>query len=297
MDVLSVAAGIGQLLGQINSLYQQIDAARHAVKTAPEVFANTKAQLDNISDILKDIEHEKNFDTPAIKAQLNLLTTIMNEASGILHSMNMLQGRNRLLQGLHALIHGQRDEMKLVNILTRLERAKGALLLQINVTHVGLTGCLAEEVKKIVQSNEALASREIDRPEITHDPIREGNETTHSNEGAEIAARGGNKRSKISRHARFRSNRPMETPDQLKGRAKTIVLSRNKKPEVVHELVIEENKAINNSNQVNGILGMEGSGVSTTAKVLGNRAIGMSRQQNLILDSSNALQVIRSLCT
>ncbi|GAB1317900.1 hypothetical protein MFIFM68171_08110 [Madurella fahalii] len=64
-----------------------------------------------------------------------------------------------------------------------------------------------------------------------------------------------------------------------------------------HLLRLEENKAMEDSDQVNGILGLESLGVSTTASVARNASYGNSRQKNLILAGPAAFRPLKVVDT
>ncbi|KAI1631885.1 hypothetical protein F4809DRAFT_630252 [Biscogniauxia mediterranea] len=290
MDVLGFAAAIGQLLAQVVSLYQQVDAARHAVRTAPKVLNDTTTQLLTLSDILRDVENEKALHTEAISTQLGFVKDITNELRRILESMRILQRRSRLQQGLRALSRGQRDEAKLAEVLKRLEEAKTMLLLRISVAHIGLTGCLAEEVRNVVQTERALASRPVDKSST--EASRAAN-TTDEEVRLTATTAEDNQPGKVE-NAHLRSKQK-SNPVQLNNNTATRRRS-SEEVETSHELVVRGNGTSGSAHQINGIVGIEGSKMVTKACILENQATGMSRQQNLILGNSSALHIIRRLC-
>ncbi|KAI1089255.1 hypothetical protein F5B19DRAFT_468062 [Rostrohypoxylon terebratum] len=66
----------------------------------------------------------------------------------------------------------------------------------------------------------------------------------------------------------------------------------NRAPEPSNRLFLERNESWGNANQVNGVIGIEDSKVSTTACVLDNKALGNSQQRNLILAGSGLLKLL-----
>ncbi|KAI0887042.1 uncharacterized protein GGS22DRAFT_120802 [Annulohypoxylon maeteangense] len=63
-------------------------------------------------------------------------------------------------------------------------------------------------------------------------------------------------------------------------------------PEPSNRLFLERNESWGNANQINGVIGIEDSKISTTACVLDNKAFGDSQQKNLILAGSGLLKLL-----
>ncbi|KAI2465336.1 hypothetical protein F4781DRAFT_27781 [Annulohypoxylon bovei var. microspora] len=66
----------------------------------------------------------------------------------------------------------------------------------------------------------------------------------------------------------------------------------NRAPERINRLFIERNESWENANQVNGVIGIEDSKASTTARIVENKALGNSQQKNLILAGSGLLKLL-----
>ncbi|KAI0550013.1 hypothetical protein F4679DRAFT_225458 [Xylaria curta] len=213
MDILGSAAAVGQLLAQAISLWQQFQVALDSVKAAPKVLADTSAQLSNLSDIVLEIERESELRTPEIHAQLKIIRLIAAEVCKRLEVMTKLQQKSALRQGLRAWSRGPRDEAKLADVLRRLENAKAELVLRINLVHLSITGGIANEIGRFVQSTETTSK-------------------------AQARESGG------------------------------------------HRLLIHGNEVREVGDQINGIMGLEGSSRPTTARIMGNVAQG--KQRNFI---------------
>ncbi|KAI5917971.1 hypothetical protein F4810DRAFT_694084 [Camillea tinctor] len=249
MDAVGFVAVIGQLVAQVIDLYQQVDTARRAVKTAPKVLHDTTRHLLYLSNILRHIEREKGLYTDNIKSQLEFIKDITNELQKMLESMEILQRKSPLQQGLRALSRGQRDEIKLADVLERLHKAQIPLLLEISLFQIKLTGGLAEEVRKAAWGEEAKTSSPIKTP-----------------------------------------------PTEACGGVKTKVRSLEEEKKSRHDLAIGENKIFGSAHQLNGMIGMESSQSLTKACIMHNQATGMARQQNLMVDVSNASQITHRMC-
>ncbi|EMR62096.1 hypothetical protein UCREL1_10974 [Eutypa lata UCREL1] len=174
MDVVSSAAAVLQLLGQVIDLWQQIDRARESVKSAPKVFTDTKVQVSSLSEIVQKVKRNPNLRAPEIHDHLKRVDTITNELRDLL---------------------------------------------------------------------EAMAIRQQDMGRLA-----EGAKTTQA---------------------------------------------KNMVAEINHRLSLKDNESRDQAQQVNGILGMEGSSVSTTAMIIENKALGNSQQRNLILGGSDLIRLLR----
>ncbi|KAK8043658.1 hypothetical protein PG993_006088 [Apiospora rasikravindrae] len=149
MEVLSSAAVIAQLIGQALNLWRQIDLAMQSVRAAPKLLRDLTIQSTNLQRILCNIEQSADLHGPAIQAQLKILYSIQLEVRGVLEEISVLSHRSTVRRSLHALRLRTKDEAKLSEILSRLDRAKGELLLEINVMHVNKTGEIAKGIVRI----------------------------------------------------------------------------------------------------------------------------------------------------
>ncbi|KAI1756018.1 hypothetical protein F4782DRAFT_484532 [Xylaria castorea] len=175
MDILGSAAAVGQLLAQAISLWQQFQVARDSVKAAPKILADTSAQLSNLSDIVLEIEREPELRTPEIHAQLNIIKFITTEVCQRMEIMTKLQRKSALRQGLRAWSRGSRDEAKLADVLRRLENAKAELVLRINLVHLSITGGIADDIGRFVQSTE-ISNQAQAKESSGHRLLIQGNE-------------------------------------------------------------------------------------------------------------------------
>lgn len=224
--MVSSAAAVLQLLGQVIDLWQQIDRARESVKSAPKVFTDTKVQVSSLSEIVQKVKRNPNLRAPEIHDHLKRVDIITNELRDLLEAMATRQRKSSLQQGFHAFRRGTRDEEKLHNILKQLESAKTELALRINLVHMDMTGEIAEDMGRLA----------------------EGAKTTQA---------------------------------------------KNMVAEINHRLSLKDNESRDQAQQVNGILGMEESRVSTTAMIIENKALGNSQQRNLILGGSDLIRLLR----
>lgn len=75
--------------------------------------------------------------------------------------------------------------------------------------------------------------------------------------------------------------------------AEDLVEAVNQRPEKInHRMLLESNEAWEKANQINGIIGIEESKASTTAKIMENKARGNSQQKNLILSGPELLKLL-----
>ncbi|OTB01842.1 hypothetical protein M426DRAFT_210743 [Hypoxylon sp. CI-4A] len=146
MDVVSTATAVVQLIAQVVELWQQIDKARETVKSAPKVFEDTKTQAYTLSEIIRTVNQRPELHVAEIYTQVNHINTIFVEVYDILEAMALRQRKSPLRQGWHALVRAERDGAKLEDVLKRLSRAKGDLILQINVISTGIVGELRENL-------------------------------------------------------------------------------------------------------------------------------------------------------
>ncbi|KAK7985314.1 hypothetical protein PG996_005444 [Apiospora saccharicola] len=149
MEVLSSAAVIAQVIGQALSLWQQIDLAMQSVRTAPKLLRDLTIQSKNLQRILYNIERSADLHGQAIHSQLKILYSIQLELRNVLEGISVLSHRSTARRSLRALLLRTKDEAKLSDILSRLDRAKGELLLEINVMHVVKTGEIAKGIGRI----------------------------------------------------------------------------------------------------------------------------------------------------
>lgn len=120
-----------------------------SVRAAPKLLRDLTTQSTNLQRILCNIEQSPDLRGPAIQAQLKIIYTVQLELRSVLEGISVLSHRNTVLRSLHALRLRTKDEAKLSEILSRLERAKGELLLEINVIHVTKTGEIAKGICRI----------------------------------------------------------------------------------------------------------------------------------------------------
>ncbi|KAI1411766.1 hypothetical protein F5Y13DRAFT_164994 [Hypoxylon sp. FL1857] len=66
----------------------------------------------------------------------------------------------------------------------------------------------------------------------------------------------------------------------------------NRAPEISNRLFLEKNESWGNAKQINGVIGLETSRVSTMARVMENEAHGNSQQKNLILSGPGLVKLL-----
>ncbi|KAI0206107.1 hypothetical protein F4808DRAFT_192089 [Astrocystis sublimbata] len=177
MDIIGAAASVGQLLAQAIGLWQQFESARDIVKTAPQVLANTSANLANLSDIVLEIRHKPELCTPEIHAQINIIGTIATEICQRLEVMARIQSRSILRQRLRAFSRGPRDEAKLADVLRQLEAAKVELVIRMHLAHVSITGKLADDIGRLVQDPGIANQSRLTKGSDGHCLLIQDNET------------------------------------------------------------------------------------------------------------------------
>lgn len=229
MDVISSAAAVTQVIGQTLSLIQQLYQASEAVRAAPKAIRDTKSQLSNLIDTAHEVMHEPGLQVPTINAQLNVIYGITTELNQILKSMEELQRKSKMYQGMRALVKKQRDDGRLDDVLSRLESAKTELAIRIDVAHVKMTQVVSIGVQRIEHNVQTAIQRGSDRPEHQYG---------------------------------FR---------------------------------IEENRARDGSEQLNGIIGMGNLKVSTTASIYQNASEGHSKQRNIILGDPSLFKLFQTM--
>ena len=82
-----------------------------------------------------------------------------------------------------------------------------------------------------------------------------------------------------------------ETMGKFMKGAEAVVDPRTKTRETDHHLFVEGNEVWEQAEQLNGIVGMEGSRLSTTARIKNNSALGNSQQKNLIMGGPCSLKL------
>ncbi|KAI1135115.1 hypothetical protein F5Y05DRAFT_182526 [Hypoxylon sp. FL0543] len=219
MEAVGSVAAIAQILGQVVTIWQQVELARQSVRMGSKLLADISAQLSRLLDTIREVEQQPILQTPAIRAQLDVISHIADELQDVLEEMELLQKRSVLRQSLRALGHRTKDEAKLNDVLTRLEKAKVELGLRIDVVHVGATGKIVQGVQSLVESDQRT-------------------------------------RSKVSDCT-----------------------------------LIEGNEAEGDSDQRNGIIGLD---ASHTAQIRENMARGKSRQQNIIASGCTSLSLLEA---
>lgn len=160
MDALSSVAVVGQLIGQAIDIWQQIDLVRQTIKAAPKLLNDLTVQSVNLLNLLRDIKGSTELYTPAIHSRIEYIYSISLELQQILKRLAVLNRRSIIRQSLHVLSHRTRDESRLNDILSRIEKAKTELLITMSLVHVEKTGRLSEGLRRI-ESNTRRDSSEF----------------------------------------------------------------------------------------------------------------------------------------
>ncbi|KAI0112381.1 hypothetical protein GGR51DRAFT_38022 [Nemania sp. FL0031] len=176
MDIIGSTAAVTQLLAQAISLWQQIKAARDAVKMAPKTLADISSQLSNLSNIILEVEREPLLHTQEVYMQIGIIKFIATEICQRLEAMAALQTRSTLRQGIHAWSRGPRDEAKLADVLNRLERAKAELIIRMGIVQVNLTGGIAGEMGRFLQDTKIVTQDQSKKISSGHKLLIQGNE-------------------------------------------------------------------------------------------------------------------------
>lgn len=149
MDALGSVAVIGQLLGQAVDIWQQIDLVRQTIRAAPKLLKDLTVQSVNLQNILHDIKCSKELHTRAIQTQIEHINSISLELQNILERLTTLNRQSLLRQGLHVLGHRTRDEARLNDTLSRIEKAKIELLIRMNLVHMEKTSGISKGIHRI----------------------------------------------------------------------------------------------------------------------------------------------------
>jgi hypothetical protein len=91
---------------------------------------------------LRLVQNEVELQTPAIEEQVQVIVELGKELKGQLDAFAARLGKSRATQFTHSLTSGDRDEKRLGDLFTRLDRAKADLTARILTTHVGLSGTI-----------------------------------------------------------------------------------------------------------------------------------------------------------
>lgn len=148
-DALGSVAVIGQLLGQAVDIWQQIDLVRQTIRAAPKLLKDLTVQSVNLQNILHDIKCSKELHTRAIQTQIEHINSISLELQNILERLTTLNRQSLLRQGLHVLGHRTRDEARLNDTLSRIEKAKIELLIRMNLVHMEKTSGISKGIHRI----------------------------------------------------------------------------------------------------------------------------------------------------
>lgn len=170
-DALSSVAVVGQLLGQAISIWQQIDMVRQTVKAAPKLRKDLTAQSINLQRILRDIKTSTYLHTHTIHIQIKHILSISLELHDILEDLAILNRKTFLRQGLYVLGHKARDESKLNDVLSRIEKAKLDLLLKMQLVQLEMTGDISEEIRG------SASDTQKDNPDVSPMVTMDGNRT------------------------------------------------------------------------------------------------------------------------
>lgn len=250
---------ITQLVGQVISLWQQIELSRQAVRTAPKALKDTKTRLSNLQDTVYEVENEPKLQKTAVRAQLEIIRDIILEFKEILATMVALQRRNPLRQSIYMLCHRPRDESLLCDILSRIYAAQIELAIRINVAHVEITREIAEGVGRI--------EREAREERIERQSAQDGHEEELRFKAIEQAVREEQTKWEVSKD----------------------------RSEVRVRLLMEGNVSKDEASQSNGIYGFEDTQGSTSARIVENMATGKSIQTNFILGGPIPHQLLSGL--
>lgn len=120
---------------------QEIRAQVHGLSSRVDDYEN---RLQNLLETLRLIEAEKELQTPSIQAQIKEVIKAGDQLKDWLKKLAELQANSKARQYTHALVHGDKDDKALSEILDRLNMAKAELSTRIITAHVGLTRSMNE---------------------------------------------------------------------------------------------------------------------------------------------------------
>ncbi|KAF1955559.1 hypothetical protein CC80DRAFT_493040 [Byssothecium circinans] len=142
LEVIGGTAAVSQLLGQAITIIQKIYDAREKVHGASNRLDGHEDQLENLLSTLRLVQDEAELQTPAIQEQIQVIVELGKELQGQLDAFAARLGQSKAKQYKHALTSGDRDEKRLEDLWTRLDRAKADLTARIVTAHVGLSGSM-----------------------------------------------------------------------------------------------------------------------------------------------------------
>jgi len=137
-DIIGVAASVAQLLEGAIRLLKRLRKAHERHQDLVETLDEHSLEIENVNSIVRAIVQENALQTAVVVAELTKLHTVGAKLVKCLEELD--PGDKGTVRRLaHQLVHGSKDEKKLADIMTELDRAKAALSLRVQFANVGLT--------------------------------------------------------------------------------------------------------------------------------------------------------------
>ena len=145
MDPIGTTSAIIGLVSTVTTLIRQVDEARDGVKERPKRARYVSAKLRALDESLAFLRHEPALQTAAVERQVKVVEDIVEELQAYYEDLRKEQEKKRTIHIFCGIfVFGNTRTKELGEILTRLDRERGELMLSISVTHVGLTGNLRD---------------------------------------------------------------------------------------------------------------------------------------------------------
>ncbi len=143
-EIVGATASVVSLIGAAFTLVREIRTAREQVRGVTKTLENTSQQLEILEQSLHLVREEKALQTPDVVRQVGAVARIAEEIKIFFSRLAAEQRRNTMSQFVHALKSGDKKDRELREMLDRLDRARGELVLRISVAQVGLVGSLQD---------------------------------------------------------------------------------------------------------------------------------------------------------
>jgi seryl-tRNA synthetase len=148
-EILGTAASVVSLIGAAVTIIQQIETAQRNIKGASKTFDDVSGQLDDVCQSLYFVKKEPRLQTSMIGSQIRIIIKVAEDLKTFLEKLHVKR-RMKFFPGLvHALKSGEEESKQLVELLSKLDRARAELVLRISVTHIALTGDLKSDMSLV----------------------------------------------------------------------------------------------------------------------------------------------------
>ena len=144
MEVLGTVSSVVALLGTAITLIQQVQKARDSINGISKTLENITKQLNTLVSTLGFLKEQERLQTASVGQQIQAVIEVAEELRDFFDKIKAEQQRKAVRQFFHALKSGDNDDVELVGIFDRLDRARLELVLRISLAQVGLIGNLQD---------------------------------------------------------------------------------------------------------------------------------------------------------